>query len=104
MALHPNFPKSPYAPLIPEQRWFPADETLRATAHEKLLPPLVAKIRQDVHAWRKMARLKQWCADAAAAGENGRRYDFVFVDQTGFEKHAPKNFAALAASFTEYKS
>ena len=53
MALHPNFPKSPYAPLIPEQRWFPADETLRATAYEKLLPPLVAKIRKEVYAWRK---------------------------------------------------
>ena len=52
MALHPNFPTSPYAPLIPEQRWFPADETLRATAYEKLLPPLVAKIRKEVHAWR----------------------------------------------------
>ena len=52
MALHPNFPKSPYAPLIPEQRWFPADETLRATAYEKLLPPLVAKIRTEVCSWR----------------------------------------------------
>ena len=27
MGLHPNFSVSPYAPLIPEQRWFPADET-----------------------------------------------------------------------------
>lgn len=53
MALHPDFPASPYAPLIPEQRWFPADETMRATAYEKLLPPLVAKIRQEVFAWRK---------------------------------------------------
>ena len=52
MALHPEFPSSPYEPLIPEQRWFPADETLRSTAYEKLLPPLVAKIRQEVHAWR----------------------------------------------------
>lgn len=52
MALHPNFPVSPYAPLIPEQRWFPADETMRATAYEKLLPPLVAKIRKEVFAWR----------------------------------------------------
>ena len=52
MALHPNFPRSPYAPLIPEQRWFPADETMRATAYEKLLPPLVAKIRREVFAWR----------------------------------------------------
>lgn len=52
MALHPEFPDSPYAPLIPEQRWFPADETLRGTAYEKLLPPLVAKIRQEVYRWR----------------------------------------------------
>ena len=52
MGLHPNFPVSPYAPLIPEQRWFPADETMRATAYEKLLPPLVAKIRKEIYAWR----------------------------------------------------
>jgi type III restriction enzyme len=29
MALHPNFPKSPYALLDPSPRWFPADESLR---------------------------------------------------------------------------
>ena len=52
MALHPNFPTSPYAPLVPEQRWFPADESMRATAYEKLLPPLVSKVRKEVHAWR----------------------------------------------------
>jgi len=52
MSLHPDFPSSPYAPLVPEQRWFPADETLRATAYEKLLPPLVAKVRGEVYAWR----------------------------------------------------
>ena len=52
MALHPQFPTSPYAPLLPEQRWFPADETLRSTAYEKLLPPLVANVRKEVHAWR----------------------------------------------------
>ncbi len=52
---------------------------------------------------QKMARLKQWCADATSAEDNGRRYDFIFVDQTGFEKHTPDTFAALVASFTEYK-
>ncbi|HVY23674.1 MAG TPA: DEAD/DEAH box helicase family protein [Steroidobacteraceae bacterium] len=52
MALHPEFPKSPYAPLIPEHRWFPADEALRDTAREKLLPPLVEKIREGVQQWR----------------------------------------------------
>src|ERR1043166_5542394 len=25
---------------------------MRSTAHEKLLPPLVAKVRKEVHAWR----------------------------------------------------
>ncbi len=200
MALHPDFPTSPYVPLVPVQRWFPADEALRSTAYEKLLPPLVAKVRDEVFAWRnggyltpaktifrkvvgeahagnfelrfaafledapdvvsfaknyyavgfrldyvkangdlsnyipdfivrttnglvwlvetkgrqeldipqKMARLKQWCADATAAETaEGRpqtqRYDFVFCDQIGFEKHLPKTFAALAASFTEYR-
>lgn len=52
MALHPAFPASPYAPLLPEHRWFPADETLRGTAYEKLLPPLVANLRKEVHGWR----------------------------------------------------
>jgi len=33
-----------------------------------------------------------------------RRYEFVFVDQAGFGKHTPNTFAALAASFTEYKT
>jgi type III restriction enzyme len=42
----------PIKPLIPEQRWFPADEALRETAYEKLLPPLVAKVREEVFAWR----------------------------------------------------
>ncbi len=52
MSLHPQFPNSPYAPLLPEHRWFPADEALRESAYEKLLPPLVAKVRQEVFAWR----------------------------------------------------
>ena len=52
MALHPDFPRSPYETLLPELRWFPAAEELRSTAYEKLLPPLVAKVREDVKAWR----------------------------------------------------
>jgi type III restriction enzyme len=67
------------------------------------------KGREEIDLPQKMARLKQWCADATAAeategGSHGQRYDFVFVDQTGFEKHTPKNFAALTAGFTEYKT
>ncbi|MCO6442315.1 MAG: DEAD/DEAH box helicase family protein [Nitrococcus mobilis] len=53
MALHPDFPKSPYAIPRPDQRWFPAAEDLRTTAYEKLLPPLVANIRQEIGGWRE---------------------------------------------------
>ncbi len=52
MALHPHFPLSPYEILTPEVRWFPAAEELRTTAYEKLLPPLVAKVREEVKTWR----------------------------------------------------
>lgn len=53
MALHPDFPRSPYEVLSPDLRWFPAAEELRSTAYEKLLPPLVANVRQEVSAWRE---------------------------------------------------
>ena len=52
MALHPDFPRSPYARLDPNLRWFPAAEEMRDTAYEKLLPPLVANVREEVNGWR----------------------------------------------------
>ncbi len=52
MALHRNFPQSPYEILDPAIRWFPADENLRDKGYEKLLPPLVAELRKKVRDWR----------------------------------------------------
>jgi len=52
MALHKDFPKDPYAILNPEIRWFPAPEDLREKGFEKLIPPLVAELRQKVKDWR----------------------------------------------------
>ena len=52
MALHPDFPDSPHAILAPDLRWFPAEEALRETGSEKLVPPLVAEIRRQVKAFR----------------------------------------------------
>ncbi len=53
MALHPDFPGSPHAILNPETRWFPADETLRGTSEDKLIPPLVAQLRRKVKEFRE---------------------------------------------------
>jgi type III restriction enzyme len=52
MAIHPSFPTSPYEVLEPDYRWFPADEALRESSYEKLIPPLVHKIRKEVKEWR----------------------------------------------------
>ena len=52
MALHKDFPTSPHEILDPSIRWFPADEALRATSFEKLLPPLVPGLRKQVKIWR----------------------------------------------------
>jgi type III restriction enzyme len=53
MALPPDFPRSPYGPVIPFHDWFPSGEALRASSYEKLLPPLVGKIREEVYKWRQ---------------------------------------------------
>jgi type III restriction enzyme len=52
MALTPDFPKSPFEILDPSLRWFPADESLRESSAEKLMPPLVSAIRIKVHEFR----------------------------------------------------
>lgn len=52
MALHPAFPDSPHAILDPQVRWFPADEALRETGMDKLMPPLVATLRKKVKDFR----------------------------------------------------
>ena len=52
MALHPDFPDSPHAILDPEIRWFPADEALRETSADKLMPPLVHQLRRKVQEFR----------------------------------------------------
>ena len=58
MALHKDFPSSPHVILDPSIRWFPADETLRETTADKLMPPLVPELRKQVKQWRDGGYLK----------------------------------------------
>lgn len=53
MALHPDFPTDPYVILDPSIRWYPGDELLVELGYEKLLPPLVHKVRRGVKEWRE---------------------------------------------------
>lgn len=109
MALHPHFPRSPYAVPDPAERWFPANEALRATAYEKLLAPLVAKVRDEVSAWRAAAypgtsptsrALLRWWFETPHLGPV---YGFVFIDQKGFEAIRPRTFSDLTTGFQEYQ-
>ncbi len=53
MAIHSEFPTSPHAILDPSIRWFPADEALRDTSMDKLIPPLVSQLRRKVKEFRE---------------------------------------------------
>ncbi|EAR22359.1 hypothetical protein [Nitrococcus mobilis] len=63
------------------------------------------KGRAEIDLPQKMTRLRQWCTDAteASQAEGAPAYRFVYVDQSGFERHPPTSFAALVAGFTEYQ-
>jgi len=52
MALPSTFPNDPHSILSPEVRWYPGDAMLDEMGYEKLLPPLVHKIREGVTEWR----------------------------------------------------
>ena len=53
MGLDKNFPRHPFEVMSPDIRWFPGSDSISDKLREKLLPPLVDKIRRDVHEWRK---------------------------------------------------
>lgn len=52
MALGKGFPESPHAIIDPKVRWFPADESLRESSMDKLMPPLVPELRRKVKEFR----------------------------------------------------
>jgi Type III restriction enzyme, res subunit. len=52
MGLDKNFPRQPHNIIDPEVRWFPGSDNMGDKGRDKLLPPLVNKIRKDVSIWR----------------------------------------------------
>ncbi|HOO63762.1 MAG TPA: type III restriction endonuclease subunit R, partial [Synergistaceae bacterium] len=60
------------------------------------------KGQEDLDVPLKMARLQQWCEDTNRV-QSVASYDFVFVDDAGFEKYNPKSFADILDGFRKYK-
>ena len=52
MGLDKNFPRHPHEIIHPEVRWYPGSDAIGERGREKLLPPLVNKIRKEVYEWR----------------------------------------------------
>ena len=74
MALNKNFPASPHVILKPEVRWIPSDDLLRESSYEKLLPPLVHKLRKAVYEWRESGY-------AGASGTSKALLDWWFKEE-----------------------
>lgn len=98
MALHPEFPASPHAILRPEIRWFPADEAMRESSSDKLLPPLVSRLRKEVQAFRdsgyakatetSRALLRWWFqTEHLLPGRDGElaRFEYYFAQREALE-------------------
>ena len=99
MALHSNFPSSPYAVLEPDLRWFPGNESLRNTDMKNLVPPLVEKIRRRVKEFRdggyagasetSRSLLRWWFCEphltAARLDNIAERFQYYFAQQEAIE-------------------
>ena len=60
------------------------------------------KGREDLDVPMKMGRLRQWCEDVNAL-QSDVVFDFVYVNEEGFNQYPPKSFAGLLNAFREYK-
>jgi type III restriction enzyme len=60
------------------------------------------KGQEDLDVPLKMARLRQWCEDINRV-QDEVTFDFVFVDQEGFDTYKPTSFKSLLNGFTKYK-
>jgi type III restriction enzyme len=49
-----------------------------------------------------MQALKRWCIDVNKS-QKKVKFDYVFVDEDGFNKYEPKNFADVIRIFKEYR-
>ncbi len=90
MSLHPSFPTSSCAPLIPEQRWFPADHTRNCDDAGAYLEKICPELQGAVLA---IHTKDNGGISEAASGKKKEELDLL---------RKLKNFAVLAASFTEY--
>ena len=95
MAIHPQFPLSPYEIVLPEYRWIPSNESLKETPHERLLPPLVHALRKKVFTWREEGYpgisktsnilLNWWFGNLRNNNNQDESFDYYFAQREAVE-------------------
>lgn len=70
---------------------------------DKKIYVVETKGEADLDVPLKMERLKQWCEDVNRV-QGEVTFDFVYVDQEGFERYRPSSFKEVADGFQEYKA
>ncbi len=70
---------------------------------DKKIVIVETKGQEDLDVPLKMERLRQWCEDINRI-QAEVKFDFVFVDQEGFETYKPTSFQSLLKGFTKYKA
>lgn len=69
---------------------------------EKEVYIIETKGLEDLDVPPKMLALKQWCVDVNKS-QKKIKFDYVFVDEDGFNKYEPRNFADVIRIFKEYR-
>jgi type III restriction enzyme len=97
MPLHPDFPTDPFAELEPDWRWYPGDAQIGELGLQKLIPPLVDRVRRGVKGWRDRgypdvspttrALLNWWFGrEHIVPGENGAKpFRWYFAQREAVE-------------------
>ncbi|MCK5744175.1 MAG: type III restriction endonuclease subunit R, partial [Caldisericia bacterium] len=96
MAIPKDFPRTPFAILDPDCRWYPGKQLVKSMGYERLLPPLVYQLRKEVKNWRDSGykgasktskSLLTWWFDTVHKSqlEGGNDFQYFFAQREAIE-------------------
>ena len=94
MNVNDNLTKNPLEATNPDDRWAPGDKELQKNSKESLMPPLVQKLRKEVHKWRtesypgasetSKALLNHWFKSELYS-QTGENFNYYFAQREAVE-------------------
>ena len=94
MAIHPQFPLSPYEIVLPEYRWIPSNESLKETPMKDFFLSVHA-LRKKVFTWREEGYpgisktsnilLNWWFGNLRINNNQDESFDYYFAQREAVE-------------------